>query len=217
MCQLERYQIRYYPRDHLTVPKCFGWPIFLLTAVTGTSECLRLFMYRRGSQMPHWWITIPSWNYQMTRQHLLTWDMVSIRLTLISSVLYLWYTVYYLVYTENGALLSKNPIQSHNPHLGRIWAKQVTPPHTVASLKQCICKVEGIPQGACIRAQLFATMLSESALSDGAVSILASGGLGSTPDDPIALHLIAKDLTYTVAVQARWTWGKQTITVDMHF
>jgi hypothetical protein len=115
-----------------------------------------------------------------------------------------------MVYTENGVLRTKYPIESHDPHLGRIWAKQVTPPHTVASLKRCICGVEGISESACIRGQVFATISGESALSDGPVSILTSGGLGATPDEPISIRLIAKDLTFIHKVLAKCSWSELT-------
>jgi hypothetical protein len=75
--------------------------------------------------------------------------------------------VYYIVYTENGARQSKQPVNPDNPYLARIWAKQVTPPHTVASLKRCICGIEGIPR-ALIRGQLFSDILSESPMNEGA-------------------------------------------------
>jgi hypothetical protein len=131
--------------------------------------------------------------------------------------MYLALVVYYLVYTENGARPSKQSVKFHDPHLGRVWAKQVTPPHTVASLKRCICEVEEISQSACIRGKLFDTTSSESPLSDGPISILTGDGPGSTPEEPIALFLTALDLTFNHRAQALCTWGEFILTFNIFF
>ncbi|KIM81236.1 hypothetical protein PILCRDRAFT_821690 [Piloderma croceum F 1598] len=113
--------------------------------------------------------------------------------------------VYYLVYTENGARRSKQPVDSDNPYLARIWAKQVTPPHTVTSLKHCICDIERIPQ-AFIRGQLFSNILSESPMNEGRISILTSNGLGFKPEQPMAFIVPAIDLTFTSYITVASSW-----------
>ena len=114
--------------------------------------------------------------------------------------------VYYLVYTEHGARQSKQPVDSNNPYLARIWAKQVTPPHTVTSLKRCICDIERIPQ-AFIRGQLFSDISSESPMNKGRISILTSNGPGFKPEQPMAFIVPAIDLTFTSYVTVKQSWS----------
>lgn len=115
--------------------------------------------------------------------------------------------MYYLIYTEDGARRSEQPVDPDNPYLARIWAKQVTPPHTVASLKRCICNFEGIPQ-AFIRGQLFSDISSESPMDDGRISILTSDGPGFNPEQPMSLIVPAIDLTLVYNVMVSVTWSQ---------
>ena len=45
------------------------------------------------------------------------------------------HTVYYRPYQEDGAIESRSPAYSNDRSIGRILSKDVTPPHTAASLK----------------------------------------------------------------------------------
>ena len=93
--------------------------------------------------------------------------------------------VYYRIYAEDGAILSKTPAPG-DPFLGRIQARYVPPPHTAKAVKRSIAKVENIQDRA--STSLFLTPYSQSPMDDaGKVTILNHTGLGSTPQEPLAL------------------------------
>ena len=52
--------------------------------------------------------------------------------------------VYYRLYTKEGPLESNNPIFCNDRSISRISSRSVRPPHTAASLKKCIRKIEGV-------------------------------------------------------------------------
>ena len=52
--------------------------------------------------------------------------------------------VYYRLYTKGGPLESNNPIFSNDRFMSRTSSKSVKPPHTAASLKRCVCRIEGV-------------------------------------------------------------------------
>ena len=94
--------------------------------------------------------------------------------------------VYYRIYAEDGAILSKTPVVPGNPFLGRIKARSVPPPHTVQGVKRSIVKVEDIKDGTIT--SLFRTPHSQSPMGDAdEVAILNRTGPGSTPQGPLAL------------------------------
>ena len=94
--------------------------------------------------------------------------------------------VYYRIYAEDGAILSKTPAVPGNPFLGRIKARSVPPPHTVQNVKRSIVKVEDIEH--CTITSLFLTPHSQSPMSDtDEVTILNRTGPGSTSQEPLAL------------------------------
>jgi hypothetical protein len=87
----------------------------------------------------------------------------------------------------SGAILSKNPFDPIDLHIARFNAEFISPPHTVASLKKAICKVEGIIN---TYAELFVNASSESPMDDQedfSVLINTSMGLTATLEAPIAL------------------------------
>jgi len=92
--------------------------------------------------------------------------------------------VYYRVYNNHGAVLSKQPADPNDPSVGRIRADSVPPPHTAASIMRCISKTEELDNSE--HSRLFLSVSSESPIGEGHISILASNRLGSTPDDPMA-------------------------------
>jgi hypothetical protein len=94
--------------------------------------------------------------------------------------------VYYRVYAEDGVVPAMNPVYSDDPHLGRIMANLVAPPHTAFSLKHCLSNIENIDKS--IRTRLFISTSSQSPMDDaGRVSIAMYPGPGCTPSDPMAL------------------------------
>jgi hypothetical protein len=94
--------------------------------------------------------------------------------------------VYYRVYTEDEAVPCTQPFDPSNPYLGRIDANLVPPPHTVASIKRSLSRVEKIADHT--RTRLF-TLTSTTRPLDNEehLAILAGTGPGSTPRQPLAL------------------------------
>jgi hypothetical protein len=94
--------------------------------------------------------------------------------------------VYYRIYAEDGAILSKTSVASDDPFLGRIKARSVPPPRTVKAVKRSIAKVENIKDRE--STSLFLTPYSQSPMDDAdKVNILNGTGSGSTPQEPLAL------------------------------
>ena len=94
--------------------------------------------------------------------------------------------VYYRIYAEDGAIPSKTSVASGDPFLGRINAISVPPPHTIKAVKHSIAKVEDIKDRT--STSLFLTPYSKSPMRDSnKVTILNRTGLGSTPQEPLAL------------------------------
>jgi hypothetical protein len=103
-----------------------------------------------------------------------------------NSLIYLMFSVYYRLYTEDESVPSVNPIYSNDPSLGCISANVITPPHTAISLKRCLLAVENID--ASISTSLFVTASTKEPLADNAkVSIVQFPGPGCTPNEPMAL------------------------------
>ena len=61
----------------------------------------------------------------------------------------------------------------------------VAPPHSPASIKRCISRVEKTP--ALVHADLFANVLCDTPLKEGHISILHTDGPGLTPNQPMAV------------------------------
>jgi hypothetical protein len=100
--------------------------------------------------------------------------------------------IYYRVYTEDGAIPSTNQVYSDDPHLGRILAELVAPPHIAISLKHCLLSVENIDVNT--PSNLFISASSHTPMDDaGRVSILAYPGPGCTPNEPMALVVKLSD------------------------
>jgi hypothetical protein len=123
--------------------------------------------------------------------------------------------VYYRVYDFHCAVLSTQPADSNKPFVGRLNVDCIPPPHTVASIKRCISKLEHIPKPeAC---QLFASISSEYPMSGGHISILTSDHHGSTPGDPMAFVKLTED-TPTISPNDRLGYTPQspTAVVETH-
>ena len=93
------------------------------------------------------------------------------------------YTVYYRLYQADGAIESRSPAYFNDHFLGRILSKAVTPPHTAASLKNYICKIEGFSG-----ADIYSSLTSSTALNDGVrTAIMSYSGPGSYEKEPMFL------------------------------
>ena len=94
--------------------------------------------------------------------------------------------VYYRIYAEDGAIPSKTFADPGDPFLGRIKARSVPPPHTTKAIKRCIAKIENIKDRT--STSLFLTPYSQSLMEDDdKATTLNRTGLGSTPQEPLAL------------------------------
>ena len=93
--------------------------------------------------------------------------------------------VYYLLYADDDEIPSKAAIDPEVPSLGRIRADSVAPPHSPASIKRCISRVERTP--ALVLANLFADISCDTPLKEGYISILRTDGPGLSPNEPMAI------------------------------
>jgi hypothetical protein len=93
--------------------------------------------------------------------------------------------VYYLLYADEYEMPSKVAIDPEEPCLGRIRVDSVAPPHSPASIKRCISRVERTP--ALVHANFFADLSCDTPLKDGYMSILPTDGPGLSPNEPMAI------------------------------
>ena len=100
------------------------------------------------------------------------------------SLLQLVALVYYRVFKERGAVVSKCPATSDDPYVGHISVNSIPPPHSHTSIMRCLSKIEELDNT--WQTQLFASMSNKSPISEGHISILTSGSPGSTLEDPMA-------------------------------
>jgi hypothetical protein len=82
--------------------------------------------------------------------------------------------VYYLLYAND-----------EEPSLGHIRVDSVAPPHSPASIKRCISRVEKAP--ALAHADLYTDISCDTPLKEGYISILSTDGPGLSPDEPMAI------------------------------
>jgi hypothetical protein len=95
-------------------------------------------------------------------------------------------SVYYRVYTEDGAVMSKSSSETGDPSLGRILGRSVAPPHTVASLKKRLRDAEGVADHG--RLELYLSCAAHSPMDDKSrISLLSGTGPGSFQQEPVAL------------------------------
>ena len=97
--------------------------------------------------------------------------------------------VYYLLYADDCGVPSKVAFDPEEPSLGRIRADSVSPPHSPASIKRCISRVETNP--ALAQANIFADISCVDPLTEGHISILGTDGPGLSPDEPMAIVQMA--------------------------
>lgn len=100
--------------------------------------------------------------------------------------------VYYRLYTYEGEMETKHPIDREDISLARIDAKLISPPHKTGSIKRFISRYEGNPS--LTYGNLFADIWSEYPLNDEYISILARDSPGHSPEEPIAIvHIDDRD------------------------
>jgi hypothetical protein len=93
--------------------------------------------------------------------------------------------VYYHLYADEYEMPSKVAFDPEEPCLGRIRADSVAPPHSPASIKRCISRVEKTP--ALAHADIFADRSCDTPLKQGHISILFTDGPGLSPNKPMAI------------------------------
>jgi hypothetical protein len=93
--------------------------------------------------------------------------------------------VYYLLYANDCGMSSKVAFDPEEPWLGRIRVDSVAPPHSPASIKRCISRVERTP--ALAHANLFADISCDIPLKEGYMSTLPTDGPGLSPNEPLAI------------------------------
>ena len=92
--------------------------------------------------------------------------------------------VYYRLYTKGGPLESNKPIFSNDRAISRISSKSVRPPHTAASLKRYVCKIEGVegPE----KTALYLSLSGKKPVDDSArLALRGNSGPGSSEIDPV--------------------------------
>ena len=93
--------------------------------------------------------------------------------------------MYYQLYANDCEIPSKVAFDRDEPSIGRIRADSIAPPHSPASIKRCISRVEGRP--ALLHADLFADTSCDTPLTEGHISILCTDGPGLSPEEPMAI------------------------------
>ncbi|EDR11722.1 uncharacterized protein LACBIDRAFT_314265 [Laccaria bicolor S238N-H82] len=94
--------------------------------------------------------------------------------------------VYYRLYTKLGAFESNHALYRNDRFIGRIPSKSFAPPHTVASIKWSLCKLEGLTEPA--KALLFTPLSSSAPKEDSArLPLYGPSGPGLSEQDPIVL------------------------------
>jgi hypothetical protein len=83
---------------------------------------------------------------------------------------------------------SKVAFDPEEPSLGRICADSIAPPHSPASIKRCISRVERNPALAWPgHADLFADTSCDTPFKEGHISFLRTDGPGLSPNEPMAI------------------------------
>jgi hypothetical protein len=108
------------------------------------------------------------------------------------------HAVYYRLYTELGPFKSNHPLYYHGRFIGRIPSKSFAPPHTVASIKWSLCKLEGLSEPD--KARLFISLSSPAPGEDSArLSLYAPSGPGLSEHDPLVLVVESEKRTKEVS------------------
>ncbi|KAJ7676604.1 hypothetical protein DFH06DRAFT_1291581 [Mycena polygramma] len=104
--------------------------------------------------------------------------------------------VYYRMYTMDGAIPAKSAFDASNHFVGRIPARSVPPPLSVASVKRCVAHTEGLSDPEGLRTDLYQNMAAKSAMETTARLDIweGSNNPGNSPGTAFVL-LVIDDLT----------------------
>ena len=91
--------------------------------------------------------------------------------------------MYYQVFADRSDVRSKVAFDEELPSLGRIRCDSIAPPHTPASIKRRISRVEETPE--LVDANLLETISSDSPLKEAHISILGTDDQGLS--EPMAI------------------------------
>jgi len=107
---------------------------------------------------------------------------------------------------ERGEIPSKTAFKKGDSSLGRFEALAIAPPHTVASVKTCLLKIEGISFLSFATSQLFAVMNSEAPMKDNTpLQFLTRPYPGCVGDNPMAFIV---DAPQEYRVKAKYSCGE---------
>lgn len=111
------------------------------------------------------------------------------------------HTVYYHIYMVDGAILSNKMAISTDLSLGCVNTILIVPPHTVISMKHCLCHLERISNYK--NTSLFFTASCKSLMMDAnQVSIQNFGAeLDVRPSEPMALVVMLPDPDQCFSIQ----------------
>jgi len=102
------------------------------------------------------------------------------------------FQVYYRVYTKQGALESNNLIYSNDRFISRIVSRSVAPPHTAASLKKHICRIERFELST--KCTLYPSLSNQAPVEDSArLALRGTSGPGVSEIDPVVLVVDVSD------------------------
>ena len=97
------------------------------------------------------------------------------------------------MYSTKGEIPSKMAFKKGDSSLGRFEALVIAPPHTVASVKACLLKMEGISFLSSATSQLFAVLNSEAPMKDDTpLQFLTHPYPGGAGDNPMAFVVDAQ-------------------------
>ena len=100
-------------------------------------------------------------------------------------------TVYYRLYTKDGAAKSRTSFNKDDSSLGRVDTFFVAPPHTLSSLKCHIATVEGVST---LDMQLYEEVGNDEPMVDSQrISLLADGHPGHNEECPMAAVCVNRD------------------------
>ena len=93
--------------------------------------------------------------------------------------------MYYCLYADHSEIPSKVAFDPEEPSVGRIRGDSVAPPHSLASIKRRISRVEETP--ALANADIFSYLSSDAPLKEGHISILGADVPGLDPYEPMSV------------------------------
>lgn len=102
--------------------------------------------------------------------------------------------VYYRVYARDGAMPVKTSFDPRDPHVGRILASSVPPPHNADTLKRFFLRAEQFSDPKDSRISLYLMSSSQARLLPQSTLILVGPGPyhGATPETAFALAFTEK-------------------------